>query len=151
MSVNWNYYDKFEDINNRYLPDYGEGDTMATQICTAVNKLVYKWYNDGDVFDNTYIMDGWFNDLSSYANWLATYCKDQTASILERITTVMNDDEYEDMLKDLTNAVFQPEFLAVMDSMPKTGSVYDCSGAYHFVEIDDDDDQEWEWDDDDEE
>ena len=64
------YFNKFKQINDSYLPDTGEGDTMATQICTAVNKLIYGWYNDGDVYDNTYMIDGWCNDLSSYANWL---------------------------------------------------------------------------------
>ena len=70
--VDWSYYDKpeFKAINSEYLPARGEGETKATQIVTAVNKLVYKWYNDGDVFDNTGALSGWANDLSSYANWL---------------------------------------------------------------------------------
>ena len=52
--VDWEYFNKFEKINDKYLPLSGQGETMATQICTVVNKLVYKWYNDGDVFDNTH-------------------------------------------------------------------------------------------------
>ena len=48
MAVDWGYYDnaKFEELNGKYLPERGEGETKATQIITAVNKLVYKWYND---------------------------------------------------------------------------------------------------------
>lgn len=68
MAVNWNYFDKFEAITVKYMPDYGEGETIASQAVTAVNKLIYKWYNDGDVFDNTKYLEGWWNDLSSYAN-----------------------------------------------------------------------------------
>ena len=72
--VSWDYYNKFKDINEKYLPDEGEGDTLASQIVTAINKLVYKWYNDGDVFDNVNSgLQGWANDLSSYANWLDKY------------------------------------------------------------------------------
>ena len=26
-SVNWNYFDRFKDINQEYLPDRGEGET----------------------------------------------------------------------------------------------------------------------------
>ena len=70
MAVDWGYYDKFDGLNDKYLPISGEGETKATQIVTAVSKLVYKWYNDGDVFDNTFHLEGWANDLSSYANWL---------------------------------------------------------------------------------
>ena len=101
--VNWDYYDKKEisQINDKYLPSYGEGETMATQICTVLNKLVYKWYNDGDVFDNTYELSGWANDLSSYANWLYKYLP-QSQEILDRIR---NADKigYEHLLKDLTD------------------------------------------------
>lgn len=68
--VDWEYFNKFKEINNKYLPDRDEGKTKASQVVTAVNKLIYKWYNDGDVFDNHYFLAGWWNDLSSYANWL---------------------------------------------------------------------------------
>ena len=47
--VSWGYFNKFDDILNKYMPFTGEGKTMASQLVTAVNKLVYKWYNDGDV------------------------------------------------------------------------------------------------------
>ena len=60
--VNWNYFDKFEEEKERYLPDRGEGETKATQIVTAVNKLIYMWYNNGDIFDNTHYLDGLFNE-----------------------------------------------------------------------------------------
>lgn len=56
MSVDWGYFDKFEWADEKYLPCRGEGETKATQIVTAINKLVYKWYNDGDVFDNTHYL-----------------------------------------------------------------------------------------------
>ena len=36
--VSWDYYNKFKDINEKYLPDEGEGDTLASQIVTAINK-----------------------------------------------------------------------------------------------------------------
>ena len=45
-------FDKFEPIIDKYMPDIGEGDSLASQMVTAVNKLIYKWYNDGDVYDN---------------------------------------------------------------------------------------------------
>ena len=51
VGVDWSYFRKFEPFNRQYLPDRGEGDTLATQAATAVTKLVYKWYNDGDVYD----------------------------------------------------------------------------------------------------
>lgn len=35
------YFRKFKKINDKYLPDYGEGNTFASQAVTAVNKLIY--------------------------------------------------------------------------------------------------------------
>jgi hypothetical protein len=90
MAVDWGYYDKFETLNDNYLPVRGEGETVATQIVTAVCKLVYKWYNDGDVFDNTHHLEGWANDLSSYANWLYENTKDAW-KILNKIAYCMTE------------------------------------------------------------
>ena len=85
MSVDWGYFDKFEWADEKYLPCRGEGETKATQIVTAINKLVYKWYNDGDVFDNTHYLVGWWNNLSSYANWLEHHT-DKASDILHKIS-----------------------------------------------------------------
>ena len=83
--VDWDYYDRFNELNDKYLPSQGEGETEATQAITAINKLVYKWYNDGDVYDNVNSgLSGWANDLSSYANWLHKNI-DGASEILERI------------------------------------------------------------------
>lgn len=140
MSVEWSYFDKFDGLTARYLPYTGEGETMATQIVTAVSKLVYKWYNDGDVFDNTGYMEGWCNNLSSYANWL----NEHTAAglILCNIWTCRNESDYEDLLKELADFLLDEKFLEKMDACSKVGSIYDCDGPFEFVDYDDED----EWD-----
>ena len=42
MAVDWGYYDKFEELVDKYMPMRGEGETKASQIVTAVSKLIYK-------------------------------------------------------------------------------------------------------------
>lgn len=143
--VDWSYYDKpeFKAINAKYLPERGEGETMATQIVTAVNKLVYKWYNDGDVFDNTHAMQGWANDLSSYANWLRKYAG--AAEILDRIYNCFIESDYEDLLRDLADKYLDGSYLAIMAQNPKEDSIYEAEGPYRFEEYCDyDDDDDWE-------
>lgn len=140
MSVEWEYFDKFDKINDEYLPDRGEGDTMATQIVTAVNKLVYKWYNDGDVFDNTGSLAGWCNNLSSYANWLRKYTS--AGHILDAIYVCYTDGAYEDLMKDLADEMLDLEFLESMTKEPKHGSIYKCDGPFKFEEPVDDE-EEW--------
>ena len=141
--MDWSYFDKpeFEMVTGKYLPDMGEGDTMATQIVTAVNKLIYKWYNDGDVYDNTRYLSGWCNDLSSYANWLYKHTK--AAKILKGIWDCMTDEEYEKLLVDLADTLLDDEDLEYAARMPKIGSIYECYGPFEFNEIGDDEDEDW--------
>lgn len=140
MAVNWDYFDRFKKVTSNYLPNYGEGDTIASQAVTAVMKLVYKWYNDGDVFDNTKYLEGWANDLSSYANWL--YNHTDRAKILENIFVISTDSEYEDLLKELADSVLDESWLSTQNK-PKEGSIYQCNGKFKFVEYGFDDEEEY--------
>ena len=142
MAVNWNYYDKFETLIDKYLPARGEGETKATQIVTAVNKLVYKWYNDGDVFDNTHHLDGWCNDLSDYANWLEQ--NTNTTRVLCSIAYCYNDSDYEDLLKELADELFNEKYLEEQDKIEKIGTIYECDGRFKFEELHDDEDDYWD-------
>lgn len=147
MAVKWSYYHKFDELNEEYLPYKGEGKTKATQIVTCVNKLVYKWYNDGDVFDNTKHLDGWWNDLSSYANWLYYYVDEETQGILDKVYDCYNDSDYEDLLKELADKLLDEEFLAKQDKIEKMFTIYDCDGKFKFVELNDEEDEDDYYDD----
>ena len=129
-NVNWNYFDKFKDINQEYLPDRGEGETLASQIVTAVNKLIYKWYNDGDVFAN---LEGWANDLSSYANWLYKYAPGKTQTILKNIYGMNETSDYEYLLKELADYCLNEDLLQSLKT-DKQGSIYRCDGPFEFNE-----------------
>lgn len=139
MAVNWSYFDQFEKVLCNYLPNYGEGDTLASQAVTAVNKLVYKWYNDGDVFDNTHHLEGWANDLSSYANWL--YNHTDRAKMLENIFVISTNSEYEDLLKELADSILDESWLSTQNK-PKEGSIYQCNGRFKFEEYGFDEEEE---------
>ena len=137
------YFEKFEKVNEKYLPSIGQGETKATQICTAVNKLIYKWYNDGDIYDNTCYLDGWLNDLSSFANWLAKYA--DCYHILSEISSCWDGNDYEVILVRLADKCLDAEYLEKMDKEPAVGSIYDCEGSFRFEEYNDDYDEEEEW------
>ena len=144
MGVNWDYYDKFDGVSDKYLPIRGEGETKATQIVTAVTKLVYKWYNDGDVFDNTSHLEGWANDLSSYANWLYHRTTEAVQNILNKVYDCYNDGEYEDLLQELADELLNEEYLNEQDKIKKEFSIYTYEGKFKFEEVnEDEDDDEW--------
>lgn len=138
MGVNWNYYDRFDGLNDKYLPVEGEGETKATQIVTAVSKLVYKYYNDGDVFDNTHALEGWANDLSTYANWLYHRTTEAVQGILNKVYNCYTNEDYEDLLKELADELFKEDYLAEQDKIKKEFSIYDYEGKFKFVEVDED-------------
>ena len=142
MSVDWGYYDKFETVMEKYLPKRGEGETKATQIVTAVNKLIYKWYNDGDVFDNTFFLEGWANDLSDYANWLYQNTNAEVQNILDKIYGCMFDGEYELLLKELADELLEEESLYIQNKFDKVGTIYDCNGKFKYEELTDEEEEE---------
>lgn len=143
MAVDWGYYDnRFDGINDKYLPFQGEGETKATQIVTAVNKLVYKWYNDGDVFDNTRYLEGWANDLSSYANWLYHHTTESVQKILDTVYDCYSGSEYEDLLQELADELLKEEYLAEQDKIKKEFTIYNYDGKFKFVEYDEDEDED---------
>lgn len=139
--VDWSYYDKFDKIIDKYLPARGEGETLATQFCTAVNKLVYKWYNDGDVFDNSYYLTETGNDLSDYANWLS-WNSETAKTILNRIKVVYTDSDYDELLADLADEILNEDFLREANKKEKHGSIYNCAGQFQYKEWEEDE-EEW--------
>lgn len=146
MSVQWDYYDKFESVTEKYLPKQGEGSTKATQIVTAVTKLVYKWYNDGDVFDNTKSLEGGANDLSDYANWLYHHTTEKVQTIFNKVYDCYYDSDYEDLLKELTDELLDEKYLAKQNEIEKEFTIYECDGKFKFVESYDDEDDYYDYD-----
>ena len=141
MAVNWDYYDKFEKLIDKHMPMRGEGETKASQVVTAVNKLIYKYYNDGDVFDNTHHLEGWANDLSSYANWLYENTKNAW-KILNKITTCYTNEDYEDLLKELADELLDEKYLVEQNNEEKIGTIYDCDGKFKYEEPENDE-EDW--------
>lgn len=139
---NWSDFDRFDVVIEKYMPSIGQGETKASQICTAVNKLVYKWFNDGDVYDNTFYLEGWCNDLSDYANWLDQHT--DYGDILHGIENCDDEDDYTDLLYDLCVAALDEDELAGLSMIQKEGDIYNCTGDFRFVE-DQDDEEEEEW------
>lgn len=132
-----------DELIDKYLPDEGEGKTMATQAVTAMCKIVYRWYNDGDVFDNTYFIEGWVNNLSTYANWL--YNKiEGTQPILEKIYTIRKNEEYSELVNELEAFILNENLLSKYNYKDLDGSIYTEQGIFRFIipEYDDEDEED---------
>lgn len=138
--VSWDYYDRpeMQEIEDKYLPPQGEGDNFAQQIVTAITKLIYKYYNDGDRYDG---FNGYGNDMTSYANWLYKYVSGAD-TILDNTDT--DTDSYEYVLRQLNDKFLNKEFLAKAETENKKGTIYECDGPYEFEDDDyEEDEEEW--------
>ena len=146
MSISPDYFDKFSDIINKYMEPEGEGSTKASQIVTAVNILLYKWLNDGDVFDNQEFYE-WSkdccNDLSHEANWLDKYT--DLSYILSDIDECATEDDYSELLKKLADAALNEEYLIPYAKQNAVDSIYTCKGYYQLVSHYEEEDEEEDW------
>ena len=113
-------------IVENIFPRHGDGDSKGTQAATAISKIVYKWFNDGDVFDNTFGLEGWANDISGSANWLYEYVKG-TKDVLDSIARISTEDEYTELLYELCKVV-DPQIPDLLNE-PKVGDAYDGPGS----------------------
>ena len=118
----------YSKLNKDYLPSTDEGTNLAEQLVTATNKLIYKWYNDGDVIAG----DG--NDLTNYANWIDMNFK-ETQSIFVNAETIYNSDD-EDYLNlvliPLIEFVFDEDRLKEFSKCECKGSIYNCGGRFEY-------------------
>lgn len=145
-SISIEDFEKFDKIISKYLPNYGQGDTKASQLVTAVNKIIYKWFNDGDVVDNVNTgLGGWANDLSSYANWLETFIPEAEEPLNNLLwKTEGDEDKYTRYLYDLASTLLKDEVLSKYSSKEHIGDIYKCDdGNFKWEEYSDDDD-DWE-------
>ena len=42
---------KFNELYDKYVPSMGKASTLGGEILRAINRIVYRWYNDGDTID----------------------------------------------------------------------------------------------------
>ena len=52
--MNTELFEKFDKVFNEWVPDSGPAETVGGEIVRAVNKIVYRYYNDGDFIDVDY-------------------------------------------------------------------------------------------------
>jgi len=142
----------FLNLADKEMPGSGDGDSRLTQWLVAVNKLSYKWWNDGDVYDNTGHHKGWANDISGSANWLYSYMKPEYGAVLKSVHTEHDYDKLMKQIESISNGLAKDEaFVEKLRKEPKVGDPYDEEGPFRFVDHDDDDYDESDYDEDEDE
>lgn len=134
----WDDFDRWHGVIDKYMLPRGEGETMASQTVTACNTLVYEWYNNGGMFDTAnHVMRPW-NDVSARANWLYKYHGWAVKGILSSVADVKNFRDYTDLLHALCEVALDETYLEGLAMKEKQGSIYECDGRFKCEDFEDD-------------
>lgn len=117
--VDWDEFDRFVRYK-KYLPPMGEGDTMASQLATAVSTIVHRYYNDGDTVTKAWGY-GDSGNMRNLTRWIRKYVPELRVYASRLLNP--REYDYEQTLYDIA-----AEMENVIDDYadePKTGSIYD--------------------------
>ena len=133
---------KFDEFFDKYVPINGSADTLGGEILRAINRIVYRYYNDGDTVDRYYGNE--YNHLRACDTFLNTYCPAYHS------LSNINELEYEKNLCDRLKKVL--DYLIANPNVFEIPNSTDCiaNAPYEPWEYDDDEDYDYDEDDEDE-
>ena len=125
----------FDEATEAYMPSTGEGDSMLTQLLVAANRIIRKWYEDGDVIDTCNGL-GWESDISGSANWIDKYAPAMLSAPFKRVFDCCSNQEYQEQIIDPFKASLDKYFESgewrKLLNAPKRGNAYNEKGIYEF-------------------
>lgn len=130
----FDYIDKldnefFNELRDKLVPACGKADTVAGEIIRAMDRLIYRFYNDGDM-----VGDGYGNETCNgsfrYLHMLIPNCPN-----LYRESG--NEDGYVELLADMAGVI--ANFLSKNPELQSAPNTDDSRSDY-------DDPQDYEWD-----
>lgn len=123
---------EFNDWYDKYVPACGKCNTLAGEIIRAINRIVYRWYNDGDTVDRYY--------GSTYNHNKA--CDDFLSKHVKGYVTLRNigDFDFEDAVCKRLRFVY--DYLKANPNVFETPNTEDCTDNAPY-EVWEDEDDDW--------
>lgn len=147
-------FNEFEELTDKYMPDEGNADTLAGELLRAVNRIEYRYFNDGDMAGEGYGKET-VNPAVRFlfANVDLRKCEQLLARAVHYLMDcvnrgyVSNSDEYEHILNNLKVSISNYIYTNQLWNMPNNEDML----AYRDKDEDVDDswDNEDDWDDND--
>lgn len=82
------------------VPDSGKADSVAGELVRAINRIIYRWFNDGDRINEGYGKE----TTNAAARYLiqegSPEVRSTISELFENPSDYDSDDSYEDMLSD---------------------------------------------------
>ena len=125
---------------DRYVPAYGKCDTLGGEILRAINRIIYKFYNDGDTVSRY--------DSSSYNH---SYGAEKFLYKHVPGYTLMRDIDYDD-ISEFEEAACK-NLKTVVDYLRDNPALFEVKNSEDFLDLSPfeewpDDEEEWEDDED---
>lgn len=122
---------KFDELFEKYVPACGKANTLGGEIVRAINRIVYRYYNDGDTIDRYYGNE--YNHLRACDTFLNMYCPAYHS------LSNINELEYEKHLCDRLKKVL--DYLIANPNVFEIPNSIDCiaNAPYEPLEYDDED------------
>lgn len=86
-----------EPLRNKYVPAMGAAETLGGEIIRALDRITYRYYNDGDKVDEGYGIET-VNSSFRFLRSALPYAARKVANIE---LTMLDDDRYEERLVNL--------------------------------------------------
>ena len=132
---------KFDEFFDKYVPINGSADTLGGEIVRAINRIVYRYYNDGDTVDR--YCGNEYNHLRACDTFLKTYCPAYHS--LSNVKEL----EYEKNLCDRLKKVL--DYLVANPNVFEIPNSTDCIANAPYEPWEYDDDEDYDYDDDEDE
>ena len=94
-----------EDLNSILVPARDECDTVGGEICRAMMRILYRWYNDGDRFYQGYGLETAGSSASYLANHIESIEKLISHLLEDYDYSYDEDNKYEQFIKEMTDDV----------------------------------------------
>jgi len=90
-----------EPLYNKLVPGQGDAETVEGEMLRAINRLIYRWYNDGDKY-----YEGYGTETAGPAHsFLVNARHPQREAMNQLFKEFISDDEYEKMLNDILDVI----------------------------------------------
>lgn len=132
---------KFDEFFDKYVPINGSADTLGGEIVRAINRIVYRYYNDGDTVDR--YCGNEYNHLRACDAFLKTYCPAYHS------LSNINELEYEKHLCDRLKNVL--DYLVANPNVFDIPNSTDCIANAPYEPWEYDDEEDYDYDDDEDE
>ena len=122
-----------EALYDKLVPGSGAADTVEGEMLRAINRIIYRYYNDGD-----YYYEGYGIETAGPAHSFLVNANHPQKSALVRIFDESRDEEYEQMLNDALDVILDHIESRQGNYTESSKNMFDYEPEFEQEEEDDD-------------